>query len=61
MQGNDGVNVHAWQECGLGDGLWEIHAYEIESRTWYSKSWLAYLIRIKPYDSSHNVPGNSCK
>jgi hypothetical protein len=32
MEDNDGDNVQAWHECGLDDGLWEIHACEIESQ-----------------------------
>jgi hypothetical protein len=31
MQDNDEENVQAWHEGGLDGGLWEIHAYEIES------------------------------
>jgi hypothetical protein len=31
MHDNDGETVQLWHECGLDDGMWEIHAYEIES------------------------------
>jgi hypothetical protein len=32
MHDNDGENAQAWHECGLDDGLWEIHVCEIESQ-----------------------------
>jgi hypothetical protein len=32
MQDNDVENLKVWHECGPNDGLWDIHAYEIESK-----------------------------